>query len=168
MTRCIYPMPEWLEESKKLYDSSFEKKLQKISGHYAYRIKAEPSWGIDKDLFQCSIMDAGKLIEMRFYTEEEAVKEADFIMAASAPVWKNILTKTDKFVAAFMARRIKLDKGNPVKALARQPHPGGTGVSRRPVPGGVRAVQGRLCRVQGKGRGVGGGEGILTLPPLHH
>ncbi|HDZ89968.1 MAG: hypothetical protein JRJ09_17980 [Deltaproteobacteria bacterium] len=124
MTRCIYPMPEWLEESKKLYDSSFEKKLQKISGHYAYRIKAEPSWGIDKDLFQCSIMDAGKLIEMRFYTEEEAVKEADFIMAASAPVWKNILTKTDKFVAAFMARRIKLDKGNPVKALALGPYAG--------------------------------------------
>jgi len=117
-------MPEWLEESKKLYDSSFEKKLQKISGHYAYRIKAEPSWGIDKDLFQCSIMDAGKLIEMRFYTEEEAVKEADFIMAASAPVWKNILTKTDKFVAAFMARRIKLDKGNPVKALALGPYAG--------------------------------------------
>ena len=124
MTTCIYPMPEWLEESKKLYDSTFEKKLKKISGHYAYRIKAEPAWGIDKDLFQCSIMDAGKLIELKFYTEEEAQKDADFIMVASAPVWKNILTKSDKFVAAFMSRRIKLEKGNPVKALALGPYAG--------------------------------------------
>ena len=32
MPTCIYPTPEWLEESKKLYDSTFEKKLKK----YAY------------------------------------------------------------------------------------------------------------------------------------
>ena len=124
MTRCIYPMPQWLEESAKLYDSTFENKLKKISGHYAYRIKAEPAWGIDRDLMQCSVMDAGKLIEMKFYTEEEAQRDADFIMAASAPVWKNILTRADKFVAAFMARRIKLEKGNPVKALALGPYAG--------------------------------------------
>ena len=124
MTRCIYPMPQWLEESAKLYDSTFENKLKKISGHYAYRIKAEPAWGIDRDLMQCSVMDAGKFIEMKFYTEEEAQRDADFIMAASAPVWKNILTKADKFVAAFMARRIKLEKGNPVKALALGPYAG--------------------------------------------
>lgn len=124
MTRCIYPMPQWLEESAKLYDSTFENKLKKISGHYAYRIKAEPAWGIDRDLMQCSVMAAGKLIEMKFYTEEEAQRDADFIMAASAPVWKNILTKADKFVAAFMARRIKLEKGNPVKALALGPYAG--------------------------------------------
>jgi hypothetical protein len=117
-------MPQWLEESAKLYDSTFENKLKKISGHYAYRIKAEPAWGIDRDLMQCSVMDAGKLIEMKFYTEEEAQRDADFIMAASAPVWKNILTKADKFVAAFMARRIKLEKGNPVKALALGPYAG--------------------------------------------
>lgn len=122
MTTCIYPTPEWLEESAKLYDSTFENKLRKLSGHYGYRIKAEPSWGIEKDLMQCCILDAGKLVELKFYTEEEAQKEANFIMAASAQVWKNILTKADKFVAAFMSRKIKLEKGNPVKALALGPY----------------------------------------------
>jgi putative sterol carrier protein len=64
-----------------------------------------------------------KLIDLKSYTEE-AQNHADFIMVASAPVWKNILTKADKFVAAFMARRIKLEKGNPVKALALEPYAG--------------------------------------------
>ena len=121
MTTCIYPMPEWLDESAKLYDTTFENKLSKLSGHYAYRIEAEPSWGIEKDLMQCCILDAGKLIALKFYTEEEA-QGADFIMAASAKAWKNILTKADTFVGAFMARRIKLEKGNAVKALALGPY----------------------------------------------
>ncbi len=122
MATCIYPSAEWLEESVKRYGPEFEDKLKKLSGHYAYRIKANPSWGIEKDLMMCAVIDAGKLVRLEHCTEEDARKGADFIMAAEANTWKRILRKLDKFVGAFMGQRIKLEKGNTVKALGLAPY----------------------------------------------
>ena len=122
MAAYIYPSAEWLEESTKQYGSEFENKLKKLSGYYAYRIKANPEWGIEKDLMMCAVLDAGKLVRLEHCTEEDAKNNAKFIMAAEAHTWKRILRKLDKFVGAFMAQRIKLEKGNTVKALGLAPH----------------------------------------------
>jgi len=122
MTVCIYPSAEWLEESTKRYGSEFENKLKSLSGYYAYRIKANPEWGIEKDLMMCAVLDAGKLVRLEHCTEEEAKENANFIMAAEPNTWKRILRKLDKFVGAFMGQRIKLEKGNTIKALGLAPH----------------------------------------------
>jgi putative sterol carrier protein len=70
----------------------------------------------------CAVLDAGKLVRLEHCTEEDAKNNADFIMAAEANTWKRILRKLDKFVGAFMGQRIKLEKGNTVKALGLAPH----------------------------------------------
>lgn len=124
MTTCIYPTGEWLEESFKAYqlDPKFEETLKKLSGHFGYHILADPAFGIEKGLYMCMVLDAGKLTRLEHYSEEDAKKEADFIMGATPPVWKRILKKLDKFVGAFMGQRIKLEKGDTVGALALGPH----------------------------------------------
>jgi putative sterol carrier protein len=122
MAEYIYPSPEWLEESFKLYGPEFEGKLKSLSGHFAFLIKADPVFGLEKDLYMCMVMDAGKLGRLAVYSEEDAKKEADFILAATPSVWKRILQKLDKFVGAFMGGRIKLEKGDTVGALALGPH----------------------------------------------
>ena len=122
MAEYIYPSPEWLEESTKLYGSEFEGKLKSLSGHFGYHITADPALGIEKDFYMCMVLDAGKLMRLEHYSEEDAKKEADFILGATPPVWKRILQKLDKFVGAFMGGRIKLEKGDTVGALALGPH----------------------------------------------
>lgn len=122
MAEYIYPSPEWLEESFKLYGPEFEGKLKSLSGHFAYHISADPTFGIEKGFYMCMVLDAGKLMRLEHYSEEDAKKEADFIMGATPPVWKRILQKLDKFVGAFMGGRIKLEKGDTVGALALGPH----------------------------------------------
>ena len=122
MTTCYYPMPNWLEESFKLYNKDFEEKLQKLSGSFGYRIMADPAWGIDKDVFMIMVLDAGKMKNLAICSEKYCTANAEYIMGATLPVWKKILTKKDKFVGAFMGGRVKLEKGNTVGALALGPH----------------------------------------------
>lgn len=122
MATFIYPQPEWVDESAKLYDESFEKKLAKLSGAFGYRITAEPEWGIEQDLYLNMSIDAGKLKEFVACSVDYAQENADYILAATPQAWKRILTKKDKFVGAFMGGRVKLDKGDTVGALALGPH----------------------------------------------
>jgi len=84
--RYIYPIPEWLEESFKLYGPEFEGKLKTLSGHFAFRIQTDPAFGIERDLYMCMVMDTGKLGRLALYSEEDAKKEADFILAATPPL----------------------------------------------------------------------------------
>ncbi len=122
----IYPSPEWLEGGFKAFqeDPQWENKLRKLSGHFAYRIQADEAFGLEKDLYMCMVLDAGKLTRLEHISEDDAKKDADFILAATPQVWKRILQKLDKFVGAFMGRRIKLEKGSTVGALALGPHAG--------------------------------------------
>jgi putative sterol carrier protein len=122
----IYPSPEWLEEGFKAFqsDPQWATKLKKLSGYFAYRIQADEAFGLEKDLYMCMVLDAGKLTRLEHVTEEDAKNDADFVLGATPQVWKRILQKLDKFVGAFMGRRIKLEKGSTVGALALGPHAG--------------------------------------------
>jgi hypothetical protein len=122
MTIYIYPQPEWTEKSAAIYSEVFEKKLAILSGNFAYRIHAEPDWGIEEDLFFTMFLEAGKLRELRHCTKDHALDKADFLLAAAPATWKKILTKKEKFVGAFLGGRIKLEKGDTVGAMAVGPH----------------------------------------------
>ena len=119
-----YCSPEWLEESAKLYRATdrFENALKKVTTKIFYRITAEPAWGIDKDFIFGAEVDAGKLLELSFFSEAESQKRADFILAATPQVWKKILRKDTKFISEFMLGKIKLESGSKPGLLKITPY----------------------------------------------
>jgi len=124
MIKCQYCTPEWLEETGKIYrsDPGMEEKLKKISAKVCFRVKAEPAWGIEKDIIFGTFIEAGKLTKIAFFSEEDAKRESDYLMAATPQEWKKILRKENKFLADFMLGRIKLEKGNKVTVLGLAPY----------------------------------------------
>ena len=123
MTAYHYCTPEWLAESARIYKSSpkMKDKLKKLSANMAYRIKAEPSWGIDKDVLFSVYIDEGELNKLELVSEEVA-NEAEYIMAATPQTWKKILKKQRKFITDFMLGNIKLEKGSKIGVLGVAPH----------------------------------------------
>ncbi|MDH4267175.1 MAG: hypothetical protein OEW45_16210 [Deltaproteobacteria bacterium] len=124
MVKCQYCTPDWFEESARLYraNPSFPEKLKKLSEKVCYRVKAEPAWGIDQDIIFGTFIEAGKLTKLAFLSEEEAKREANYIMAATPQEWKKILRKESKFLTEFMLGKIKLEKGSKVTVLGLAPH----------------------------------------------
>jgi hypothetical protein len=124
MIKCQYCTPEWLEESGKIYasDRSLEQKLKKISAKVCFRVRAEPAWGIERDIIFGTFIEAGKLTKIAFFSEEDAKREAEYLMAATPQEWKKVLRKENKFLADFMLGRIKLEKGNKVAVLGLAPY----------------------------------------------
>jgi hypothetical protein len=124
MTRCQYCTPEWLEETAKIYgsDPDLEGKLRKLSAKMCFRIKADPSWGIEKDIIFGTFIEEGKLRKIAFFSEEDAKREAEYLMAATPQEWKKVLRKENKFLTDFMLGRIKLEKGNKVTVLTLAPY----------------------------------------------
>jgi hypothetical protein len=124
MTVYLYCTPEWLEESARLYRVTprFEKELAKVTTKVFYRIKAEPTWGIEDDIIFGATVESGVLGELAFFSEEEARARADFIMAASPQEWKMILRKERKFLTDFMTGKITLEQGSKVGVLGLAPY----------------------------------------------
>jgi hypothetical protein len=124
MTKCQYCTPEWLEETAKIYgsDPDLEGKLRKLSAKMCFRIKAEPSWGIEKDIIFGTFIEEGKLTKIAFFSEEDAKREAEYLLAATPQEWKKVLRKENKFLTDFMLGRIKLEKGNKVTVLGLAPY----------------------------------------------
>ena len=124
MTKCQYCTPEWLEESGRMYRSNpeLEEKLKKISAKVCFRVKAESAWGIEKDIIFGTFIETGKLTKIAFFGEEDAKREAEYIMTATPQEWKKILRKENKFLTDFMLGRIKLEKGNKVTVLGLAPY----------------------------------------------
>ena len=124
MATCQYCTPEWLEESKKGYQSNpeYREKLKKLSAKMCYRVMAEPAWGIDQDIIFGMFVDKGELTKIAFFSEEDALKEAEYVIAATPQEWKKILRKEKKFVTDFMLGKIKLEHGSKVGVLAVAPH----------------------------------------------
>ena len=124
MTTCLYCTPQWLEESQKRYQSNpqFREKLKKLSAKMCYRVKAEPAWGIDRDILFGMFIDKGELTKIGFFSEEDAIKEAEYVISATPREWKKILRKQSKFVTDFMLGKIKLEHGSKVGVLGVAPH----------------------------------------------
>ncbi len=124
MVKCQYCTPEWLEETARIYrsNSSLEEKLKKISTKVCFRVKGDPAWGIEKDIIFGTFIEAGKLTKIGFFSEEDAKRDADYLMAATPQEWKKILRKENKFLTDFMLGRIKLEKGSKVTILGLAPY----------------------------------------------
>lgn len=123
MSTQYYCTPDWLKESKEYYaeNPQSKEKLKKLTADMAYHVKAEPSWGINKDVYFCAFFNAGDLTRLELISKEEAEK-AQYLMAATPTVWKNVLTKKSKFLTDFMLGKIKLEKGSKVGVLGVAPH----------------------------------------------
>jgi hypothetical protein len=119
-----YCSPEWLEESSKMYRATdhFENVLNKVTTRIYYRITAEPAWGIEKDIIFGAEVDAGKLLELSFFSETESKNRAEFILSATPQVWKEILRKDKKFISEFMLGKVKLEAGSKPGLLLITPY----------------------------------------------
>jgi len=124
MATYQYCTPQWLEESAKMYRSNpaLQEKLKKLTAKMCYRVKAEPEWGIDRDIIFAAFFEKGQLTKLEFFKEEDVTKEADYLMAATPQVWKKILRKERKFLTDFMLGNIKLEHGSKVGVLGVAPH----------------------------------------------
>lgn len=124
MNVCLYCTPEWLEQSAAIYRATprFRKELEKLTTSVFYRIKAEPSWGIDRDILFGASVNKGDLEELAFFGEQAARAKAKYIMAATPQEWKKILRKENKFLTDFMLGRITLEQGSKVGVLGLAPY----------------------------------------------
>jgi len=124
MTVVRYCTPEWLEQSARLYRETPElrKRLEPVSTHIVFRVTAEPTWGLEQDILFGASVEKGELLELRFFSEQDARESAVFILAATPQVWKKVLRKDAKFVAEFMLGRIVLEQGTVVGVLGLAPH----------------------------------------------
>ena len=121
-----YPTPEWLEASATSYraDPHFQQALAKLTMNICFVVRAWPAWGIDQDITFGAFVDQGELEKLAFMTQEDAKRDADFILAATPPRWKKILRKESKFVGDFMLGKITLEQGSRVGVLSVAPHSG--------------------------------------------
>ena len=124
MTMVRYCTPEWLQVSEEGYRSNpkFQQALGNFSVAVCFLIRADPAWGIDKDILFGSILRHGELEKLDFFSAEDARDQAEFIMAATPQQWKKLLRKESKFVTDFMLGRITLEQGSKVGVLSVAPH----------------------------------------------
>ena len=124
MTTCFYCTPEWLAETDAHYPKNpkLKERLQKLTIKMAYRITAEPAWGIDEDIIFCLFLDAGDLTRIEFLTEEQATQEAEYILSATPQEWKRLLRQEGKFVTEFILGKVSLEQGSRVGILGVAPH----------------------------------------------
>lgn len=123
MTTHYYCTPEWLKECFELYqeNAAAKQKLKKLSANMAYRVKSEPAWGIDQDIYFCAYFNAGELERMELVTRE-AAENSQFLLTATPQTWKSVLTRNSKFITDFMLGKIKLEVGSKVGVLSVAPH----------------------------------------------
>jgi hypothetical protein len=119
-----YCTPEWLESSAEAYraDPKYQQAMAKLSTKLGLVIKAEPRWGIEQDIIMAAFLNQGELEALAFLSEEDARREAEFLLGATPQEWKKILRKESKFVTDFMLGKITLEQGSKVGVLAIAPH----------------------------------------------
>ena len=124
MTAYNYCSPEWLEESAKRYSENVElqNRLKKLSSKMCFRVTADKSQGLDKDIVFAAYIHEGNLLKLSFVNESEAKENSDYILAASPQEWSQILRKKQKFIARFMMQEVKLEQGEKVDVLKLAPY----------------------------------------------
>lgn len=124
MTMVRYCTPEWLQASAEGYRASpkFQQALAKLSVSVCFLARADPAWGIDKDILFGAILRQGELEKLGFFSADDARDQVEFILAATPQEWKKILRKESKFVTDFMLGRVTLEQGSKVGVLSVAPH----------------------------------------------
>lgn len=114
MTKVLYCTPEWLSESVILYEANpkFKQSFQKLAMKMAFRIKAAPELGIERDIIFGAYVDKGELEKLEFISEEEAKREADYILAATPQQWTRLLRKETMFAGDVLTGKIAIEKGS--------------------------------------------------------
>jgi len=112
-----YCSKEWLEECARLYSATdhLENALKKVTTKIFYRITA-------KDILFGAEVKEGKLLDLGYYSEAEAQKRADFILATTPQIWKGLLRKNKKFITEFMLGKITLEQGSKPGLLKITPY----------------------------------------------
>lgn len=124
MDAIWYCTPEWLQGSAEGFRKNprFQKELEKLKLTVTFCIKAEPAWGIEKDIYFLCEIDRGNLERLAFVSEAEAARDSDYILAATPQEWKKLLRKESKFIGDFMLGKVTLQQGSKVGVLSVAPH----------------------------------------------
>ena len=124
MATVRYCTPEWLEKCADGYRATpkFKEAFKKLTISVFFQIEAEPDWGIDEAIIFGSTVDKGDLIDLAFFSGEEAKEKAEFILGATPQEWKQLLRKEKKFITDFMLGKITLIQGSKVGVLSIAPH----------------------------------------------
>ena len=117
-----YATPEWVEDMGKNYRADPDNAGKIFKGmtiFLAFRIQADPKFGLDEDIdFGTHIVDGVLQDDSVLLSKEESEQKADFIVTAPPSVWKKVIRKQEGFVSAFMTGKIGLDKGEAPKIIA--------------------------------------------------
>ena len=119
-----YCTPEWLAESAVRYleNPKFKKTLQKMTIKMAFRVKADPTLGIDRDIIFAAYVAKGDLEKLAFISEADAEKEADYILAATLQRWTKLLRKESMFAGDVLVGKIVIEKGSKPGVIKIAPH----------------------------------------------
>lgn len=124
MTMVRYCTPEWLQASAEGYQSTpkFQQALAKLTVTVCFLVRADPAWGIDKDILFGTFLRQGDMEKLDFFSAEDARDQVEFVLAATPQEWKKILRKENKFITDFMLGRVTLEQGSKVRVLGVAPH----------------------------------------------
>ena len=124
MTVVRYCTPEWLQAAAEAYRSNprFQQELRKLTAKTCFLVRAEPAWGIDKDILFGAFIRQGELEKLDFFSADDAKAQAEFILGATPQEWKKLLRKETKFITDFMLGHVTLEQGSKVGVLAIAPH----------------------------------------------
>ena len=124
MTVVRYCTPEWLQAASEAYRSNprFQQELRKLTAKTCFLVRAEPAWGIDKDILFGAFIRQGELEKLDFFSADDAKAQAEFVMGATPQEWKKLLRKETKFITDFMLGRVTLEQGSKVGVMTIAPH----------------------------------------------
>jgi putative sterol carrier protein len=110
-----YATPQWLEAVGKNYKANPDNQNKTFKGmniYLSFRILAESTLGIDKDIYFSLHLEDGALQDDSVLISQAVAEEkSDFVLSATPQAWKKVIRKQQGFVSAFMTNKIKLDKG---------------------------------------------------------
>lgn len=126
MTTYYYCTPEWLAECAERGQDNpkLVNALEKLNISMAFRVKADPALGIDKDILFAAFGGDGKLEKLAFISETEAQEKAEIILAASPQQWSKLLRKESMFGGDVMSRKIIVEKGSITNVIRVAPYSG--------------------------------------------
>jgi hypothetical protein len=124
MTTCLYCTPQWLAETTAHYSQNptLRERLRKLTIKMAFRVKADPGWGIDQDIIFCMFFAAGDLTRLEYLSETQASHEVEYILSATPQEWKRLLRREGKFVTDFVLGKVNLEQGSRVGILGVAPY----------------------------------------------